>query len=237
MGHQPPRTAHREHGPLYHGTTAAFESFRDTGASNGSPTGTLGTFLSADPRIASHFTLEPDVVDRGHDLLRGSRTLIADPWTVAGHHPFLPGARVLECVVAVNSLHVMSAVTWTEIVDDAPEPGGDVRLADFRAALIEAGHDGILIEAWDGSTRDRWGCQPCCEYDAATVCVFDRSKVTIVGEKPPGWAWLPNIIVAHPPLAMELAPRSIPPHRHPAFQRAMEVDPEVTSLAVSFICA
>lgn len=213
--------------PLYHGTTASFAAFADTGRCNGSPTGALGVFLSADPRVAAHFTLAPDVVDRGHDLPRGSRALVADPWAVAGGHPFLPGARVLECRASLARPYAMTVPEWLALVDEVIGFDGDACLARFRSRLADHGHDGIAIAAWDGTSLDQWNCEPCCEYDAPTLCVFDRRTVTVLGERPPGWAWLPDVVGSHPPLVRELTSTSRPPYLRSYFERSMTIEPGI----------
>lgn len=210
--------------PLYHGTTESFARFEETGRCNGSPTGALGVFLTSDPRVAAHFTINSDVVDRGYDLIRGSRTLISDPWTVASGHPFLPGARVLACSADVRNSFRMSAVEWMALVEAAQDWGGDARLSAFRDGLLAAGHDGILIEAWDGHSLDTEDCEPCCEYDATTVCVFDRAAVHIIEVRPPGWGWLPQVRADHPPLIRELTSRAVSPHLRPGFLQSMETE-------------
>lgn len=169
----------------YHGTTAHFEQFEVGCAGvSGSSTSSLGGFFSTDPAIAAHFTLKPDVVDAGYDSAAGSRSLLSHP----GRYdpmPFLDHARVAEVELVLERPYLMSAQAWADWVDDIhgimTDPEADVKA--FRQHLLDQGHDGIQIEAWDGQ-RAADGTAPSVETDAVSFVVFNREQVTLKGWRP-----------------------------------------------------
>ena len=173
---------------FYHGTIHAFDQFTHEPAARNTPSGTntLGVFLSACPRIAGHFTLKTEVIDAGYDSDAGSSTLRDDPWQFDAA-PFLDGASLLHCKPCVsNPLH-MDPVAWLAIVEELD----DEALEDLRQGWIASGHDGVLIEAWDGSSEHPEHGRPCVEMHAQTLIVFDPTQVSIITREPVHAAWQP----------------------------------------------
>ena len=192
-------------GVFYHGTSAAFRRFAPQPHARGNPTGTMGVFLSADPRIAASFALKAEVVDAGYDHGDGSRSMLRDPWELAeGVEPFEEGAVLLECRAAVRNPHVMSAVDWADLADAAVEADGEAAVAAFKADLVRAGRDSVLVLAWDGSSVTSAELEPCCEYDAPTLCVFDHAAVSVTGSRSACWGWLPEAAASLVPAVRRL---------------------------------
>lgn len=175
---------------VYHGTTRTFDVFDPAPEqASGSLTATWGTYFSASPQIAAHFTLKPEVVDAGYDTDEGSRSLVRDPWQFDAA-PFQAGAQVLTAEVTLNNPKVMDAVTWVALVEDLH---GDLdpmpRARALRAAWEADGHDGLFIPAWDGHHTDADGMTPSVETDADTWVVFDAHSVRIVARQAAETPW------------------------------------------------
>lgn len=133
----------------------------------------------------------------------------------------LDNAVVLRCAVTLKNPCIMAASKWIDLVDEAEAAEGDDAILNFRTALISAGHDGLHITAWDGKAIDRWGREPCCEYDALTVCVFDHAFPQILSRLPPGSGWLPSIGYTGQSDGIETIVAS--PHLHPGLHEAMRL--------------
>jgi hypothetical protein len=174
----------------YHGTTRAFDAFDPAAPlASGSLTATFGTFFSTSAPIAEHFTLKPEVVDAGYDTEEGSRSLVRDPWRF-DPAPFQANARVIAADVILQRPLVMDALAWMALVDQVHstmEPDALVRA--WRQSWEAAGHDGLLISAWDGQCTDADGVTPSVETDADTYVVFDARPVQILGSQPADACW------------------------------------------------
>lgn len=182
---------------LYHGTRQHFDRFQAIGPGHDpndegvvfSHTRSLGTFFSGCPRIAAHFTLKPDVLDKGYDSHQGSSSLRENPWRF-DPDPFDPNAQVLTCRIDQPNtrLYPMPVLRWLEICNEAePET-----LEHMRQEYQAQGFDGILIEAaQDGDEHEDYGT-PCVEYHDITVVLFDASKVSITDRKPAAEAYPPR---------------------------------------------
>lgn len=173
---------------VYHGTTRSFAEFAERPPiASGSSTALLGTFFSASAQIAAHFTLKPDVMDEGYDV--GSRSLIQDPWQFDSS-PFQEGSRVAIVQLELRHPKVIAALAWMSWVE---EIHGDfeceMRVAAWRQQLKKAGHDGLLIEAWDGVSKDTDGVYPSVETDATTYVLFDASQAQIQGWQEASVCW------------------------------------------------
>lgn len=168
----------------YHGTDRMFDCFKDQSAMrSGSDSGQLGHFFSADPKIAAHFTLNEEVLDAGYETEEGSRSL-RDPYRFSAD-PFVPGAQVIQAELILGRCHHMSAVAWMEWLDTIHS--GTVAQGEplrWRQTLMDQGYDSLVINAWDGHSRDADGVRPSLETDATTWVVFEAAKIVIRGRQP-----------------------------------------------------
>lgn len=174
----------------YHGTTQTFETFdRLADQASGSITAQLGVFVSASPQIAAHFTLKPDVLDAGYDSHEGSRSLIRDPWRY-DRQPFLPNAHVLDVAFDFNRPKHLDAIAWMTLVDGLQGVNGaQAQVERLREAWLEAGHDGLIIAAWDGESTDADGVVPSVEMDADTYVIFQPETVQILERRAAETCW------------------------------------------------
>lgn len=172
----------------HHGTCRDFDRFDADrlGSFNPGATCRLGFFLSTDPRIAAHFVLRPEVIERGYDSEEGSAAIIKDPFRL-DPDPFEDGARVLECELALISPARLALRHWMGLVarDDPREIDG------LRRRFLRGGHDGLLIPAWDGDVAalDEDDDVPCVEYRADTWIAFRPEAIRIVGWREPASLW------------------------------------------------
>ena len=171
---------------LYHGTVSEFDQFTldPPGRNSPAPSRSLGVFLSNCPRIAAHFTLKDEVLDAGYDSHEGSPSLRNDPWQFDAD-PFLEGACILHCAVDLTHPVHFSCLEWMTLVE---EKGSD-ELQALRDAWLASGHDGLIVEAWDGQVEHPEHGKPCVEMHGATVVVFDPTRVHIRQRQPAAQAW------------------------------------------------
>jgi len=160
----------------YHGSTARFTAFNPAApAVAGSATARLGIFLSADPRIAAHFTLRPWVISDGYAHPAGSRSLLDDPWQF-DPDPFLPRAAVATVALAWRHPFPMQASDWARWIERvARQANPAASVAAFRHWCERSGHDGVLVQAHDGQGAVR----PSLETDAPTYIAFRPDQVTL----------------------------------------------------------
>lgn len=174
---------------LYHGTLSEFDQFTlDPPERNSpAPSRSLGVFLTACPRIAAHFTLKSEVIDAGYDSDTGSATLRHNPWQF-DPDPFLENACILHCSTELGQPVRLSCLEWMALVE---EKSSD-ELHALRQIWLDAGHDGVIVEAWDGDTEHEDYGRPCVEMHSAMVVVFDPQAVQIHKRQPAGEAWTPE---------------------------------------------
>jgi len=184
----------------YHGTTKEFESFTPRPPEEWShPTSALGVFLSGDPRVAAVFVMDPDVVEEASNVIAGSRVLLKNgPWgyaRMAGKDtPYEEGARILACAATLNNPYRMHAADYAEFAEKIIEEwdSSKGRAEALRDRLIALGHDGIVVPAWrKGDRLLSWGGEPCVEFAADTIVVFDPAAVAITGRMEPDEAYEP----------------------------------------------
>lgn len=161
---------------LFHGTTADFDSFDDGKLSiaSGHVAARLGHFFSTCPRIASTFALDEHVLDRGYDVVAGSKVLLNPAWIInqsakGSGGPYRTGATVRLATVSVARPSRISAADFAIIVDDEAFDWNA-----FRAGMIEEGYDALLIEG-DPEANDR--VELSVEYAADTWVIFSGRQV------------------------------------------------------------
>lgn len=164
----------------FHGTTRQFARFCPRAkAVSGSATAGLGIFFSSDLRVAAHFTLRPHVINEGYAHPMGSRHLLNDPWEF-DMDPFLPDAHVIQAQLRLTNPYHSTAVNFARWVEHLRHlPDARLQVARCRAELIHAGHDGVLVAAWNIKDACPDGRKPCLEFDADTWIMFNPDQITI----------------------------------------------------------
>lgn len=165
----------------YHGTARDFQAFSaESVQASGSATACLGTFFSASPAVAAHFTLKPEVISAGYDSAAGSRSLVRNPWQFDAQ-PFMANAMVLMARIRLYNPLVLGVGEWVDIVEslqDIQHPEA-VAIRHLQRWSLR-GHDGVLVRRWDAYKPLPGGRWASVETDAETYIVFDASRVPIL---------------------------------------------------------
>lgn len=164
---------------LFHGTAAQFDTFADDrlGMASGHPSAELGHYLSACPRIASSFVLKPEIADRAHEVLAGSKVLLDPAWPMSqrGHCPdglpYETGAQVMIVPHTINAPARISARGFARLIDADYEFAA---WSSLREALLDAGYDSLLVEGDPEALKAR---QIAAEHAPDTWIAFRGSSL------------------------------------------------------------
>lgn len=138
-----------EHGRpkvMYHGTSKSFSEFdNDKWSDNtGAKLSVLGHYFTGDSNLANAFT-------RGVSWYKNGKSKL--------------GSNIMPTYLSMKSPKVISGREWTDM-----NAKSALSLRDYKNDLIDKGHDGIIIKAWEGK-------DPTKELSTPQYVSFDSKNI------------------------------------------------------------